>query len=155
MPVVAGIIVVVGLVIAAAAVLGQITFTEAAREAYGERANVLDAPPEAAEGFRPGDGWDAAVVAALLVGPVAVFGLVLAIISPLWRVADRLVLIAAVPVAVVVLAGLPELGFALAEATGVTAGVVVAAAVVLAGGGWLVWSTTKYGLARARAILEC
>jgi uncharacterized membrane protein len=66
-------------------------------------------------------------------------------VSVLWRRREKVAQLAFLPGAALLLGGLPEVGGALAGATGIVTGSYLALAVVVLGGGWLLFRLTAAG----------
>lgn len=77
---------------------------------------------------------------------------VLAAVSDLWDRRHKLMHIFLLPTAVVLLAVVPDVGWALAGETGLNTGARVSMAVVLLGAGWILWRLAARGMARSRDL---
>ncbi|MEO7058997.1 MAG: hypothetical protein ABI083_04715 [Lapillicoccus sp.] len=84
--------------------------------------------------------------------PLWLVVVVLVGLSALWVGREKLALIAVMPVCVLAVAVLPEIGYRLLGVNGVYAGAWVASALPLLGGGVLVWILTRRATHRATAL---
>lgn len=97
--------------------------------------------------------WSGSIGIALVAFVVACFAWVpaalLASLSPLWTPRERRVQVALVPVAALLMGGLPELGYLVAGFTGITVGAWIALLLTVFGGGWIIVRLTDRARSRA------
>lgn len=101
-------------------------------------------------------GYEGSALAFIAVGLVVMLpswlpAAVLVGISGLWARRDKLAQILILPAAAVLVATLPEAGWALAGERGLNAGAWVGTALAVGGGGWLLWRVTSRGVDQAQA----
>ncbi|CAN5825109.1 hypothetical protein BH24ACT15_BH24ACT15_36940 [soil metagenome] len=77
---------------------------------------------------------------------------VLAGVSALWDRRQKLTQILLLPAAVVLVALIPDVGWALAGELGLNTGAWVSLAVVILGAGWALWRLTTGGMTRSREL---
>ncbi|CUR56062.1 conserved membrane hypothetical protein [metagenome] len=97
--------------------------------------------------------WTGSVGIALVAFVFACFAWVpaalLASLSSLWTTREKRLQVALVPVAAILMGGLPELGYRLAGFGGIVAGAWSALVITVFGGGWLIVRLTRAGQSRA------
>lgn len=102
--------------------------------------------------YHSGSVLVAAATGLFLVLPLWIPAVVIVGVSLLWTARQKLLLVAVLPVAALLLGGLPEAGWALVGASGLTYGAWAAVTLAAVGGIVLLWRLTAAGLARARAL---